>query len=130
VTPAPRPPAPRGRLTPRQRTALAAAYTAVVFAACSLPGDALPDSPLLSADKLWHLGAFAVFAGLWRHAGRRAGPVLALGLAFGLAIEGWQHVAPLGRFFDPMDVLADAAGLLVGLGLYEGYRRGAGGNGR
>lgn len=113
---------------PRRRTALALVYTAAVFAACSLPGDHLPESALLAYDKLWHLLAFAVLAVLWRWAGRRPLPVLAGGALFGVLIEGWQHLAPLGRFFDPLDALADAVGLalgLAGVALAARARRGA-----
>jgi hypothetical protein len=105
--------APSHARTPQARTALA--YAAAVFAACSLPGDRLPASGLLSYDKLWHLLAFAVLSALWRWAGRRPRPVFAGGLAFGVLIEAWQHVAPIGRFFDPLDALADAVGLALGL---------------
>lgn len=101
----------------RRRLGVALLYAAVLWAACSIPGHSLPDSILWSWDKLWHLAAFAPFVVLWVRAGFRDVPVAAGAFAFGAAIEVWQHVAPIGRFFDPLDLLANAAGIVLGLAL-------------
>ncbi len=101
--------AQRGRLT------LAALYSVVVFLACSIPGDSLPMSLLWSRDKLWHLVAFAALAILWRRAGAGALAAGLGGFVFGAGIEVWQQFAPIGRFFDELDIVANAAGLLIGL---------------
>jgi len=107
----------------RGRLWLAVLSTVVVFAACSLPGDSLPDSILLSYDKLWHLGCFAVLAVLWQRAGWSALRTLLAGALFGLGIEVWQRVAPIGRFFDLKDLAADVAGVFLGLALVAIVRR-------
>ena len=97
------------------RLALAVLFSIAIFAACSIPGHSLPMSIIWSWDKLWHLAAFGTFAILWRRAGAGV-PATALGgFAFGAAIEVWQQFAPIGRFFDELDLAANAAGLVIGL---------------
>lgn len=108
---------------PRFNLAAAALWTLAIAIGCALPGDTLPDSELLAQDKLLHLVAFAGFAVLWLGVYERAvGRIVAWGLAFGVAIETYQHLAPIGRRFDPFDLVADAAGLAVGLLLWKGWR--------
>lgn len=106
----------------RGRLRLAVLATVVVFAACSLPGASLPESILLSSDKLWHLGSFLVLAVLWQRAGWSALRTFVAGSLFGVGIEVWQRVAPLGRFFDLKDIAADVAGILLGLALVAAVR--------
>jgi VanZ family protein len=101
--------------TRRARRGLALLYSIAVFAACSIPGDSLPMSILWSWDKVWHLLAFTVFAILWRRAGAGVLAAALGGFAFGAAIEVWQQFAPIGRFFDELDLAANAVGLLMGL---------------
>lgn len=97
---------------------LALVWTLIIVAGCLLPGDSLPESVLLSYDKLLHLLAFAGFGLAWSLAAPRARwPIFAAGLLLALLTEGLQHVLPLGRSLDPLDALADTAGLLLGLGL-------------
>jgi hypothetical protein len=97
---------------------LAGAWSAVMFVGCSMPGVTLPETPWLSADKLAHIGLFAVWAVLWRRVWRgRPWTVAVWGAAFGVWIEVWQSVAPLGRTGDPLDAVADAVGVALGLGV-------------
>jgi hypothetical protein len=103
--------APRKR--DRRRVVLAVAYTAALWAVCSIPGHSLPFSALLSWDKVWHLLGFAALFVFWRRAGYATATVAAGAFVYGVAIEVWQHVAPIGRFFDPLDVLASATGILA-----------------
>ena len=106
----------------RLRLGAAVLYAVVLWAACSIPGHSLPDSILLSWDKLWHLVAFAALFALWVRAGLPALHVAVGSFAFGAAIEVWQHVAPIGRFFDPLDLLANAAGIAIGVVLVAGAK--------
>jgi hypothetical protein len=99
----------------RRRLGAAVLYAVALWAACSIPGHSLPDSILLSWDKLWHLVAFAALLALWVRAGFPVPHVAAGAFAYGAAIEAWQHVAPIGRFFDPLDLLANAAGIAIGV---------------
>jgi VanZ family protein len=113
-------PADKGR---RRRIVLAVAYAALVWAACSIPGDSLPMSILWSWDKFWHLLAFALLAVLWGRAGYGIAAIAIAGFAYGGAIEVWQQFAPIGRYFDPLDLLANAAGLTAGLVLLAAAER-------
>ena len=101
-------------------TGLALTWSLAILAACSIPGDAFGEyeSLLFSFDKLGHLGLFAVFGVLWMRAlPGRPGTVLLGGIAFAFASEGWQTLLPFDRAGDLLDVLADVAGLLLGLAL-------------
>lgn len=54
---------------------------------------------------------------------RRIGCVLLLGVLFAIATEAAQGLLPLGRAPSIFDALADAAGILLGLGLFYGQQR-------
>lgn len=90
---------------------------AVVWAGCLLPPAAAPDLPLPN-DKLQHLLAWFVLSAsgvqLWQ--GRRALCRLGAGLVLmGAAIELAQATLTASRQADAGDLLADAAGVLLGL---------------
>lgn len=81
-----------------------------------MPGDLVGDYRI--SDKLVHAGSYFLlmvwFAGLYP---RRLHVLIALVLfALGVAIELLQG-AIASRSFDPMDVVANTAGILLGLGL-------------
>lgn len=86
---------------------------AVVAVLSLLPRTALPE-PVVS-DKIEHLCAYVVLGGLGGLAsrGRPLGVFVAL-FAFGAGLEALQTLVP-GRFGDLADVLANAAGALLGL---------------
>ena len=110
---------------------LALAWTLAILVGCSLPGNAIPSSDWLSFDKVLHLTAFVGFGWLWLRAFPRAGlTILLSGLLFAVGTEVYQHLMPIGRFFDPFDALADVLGLLLGLGVARWQQRGAWPNAR
>lgn len=111
----------------RPRVVLAVAYTAALWAVCSIPGHSMPFSVLWSWDKLWHLLGFALLVLFWRRAGHGFLAVSAGAFLYGVAIEVWQHYAPIGRFFDPLDVLANAAGVALGAIIFQAAGRIRGG---
>lgn len=104
---------------------LAIAWTLLILALCSIPGDSLPDSSILSFDKLGHFGMFAIFGWLWSRMTTPAGTwwVLAGGIAFAVATEIYQGLLPFDRTPDPFDALADLIGLLTGILTYRLWMR-------
>ncbi|KAB7732679.1 VanZ family protein [Rudanella paleaurantiibacter] len=94
---------------------LAVGWTIAIFVACSLPGNGKVN--LTNSDKWNHAGVFFVFGILWVNLGRRPGLVILAGIAYGMLIEVWQGIMPIGRTFDWYDGLADAVGVVVGVGV-------------
>ena len=94
---------------------LAIGWTVAIFVACSWPGNGVPN--LSNNDKWGHAFVFFVFGIFWVWSGRKPGWVIGTGIAYGMLIEIWQGVMPLGRSFDWYDGLADAVGVLIGVGL-------------
>lgn len=99
-------------------------WTLAIAIACAWPGTDLPDPPgTFPLDKLAHAGLFAGFGLLWMGAlrgsmHRRSGRVLTLGLLYAAATEGTQALLPTGRTASLLDLLADAAGLLIAVGVF------------
>lgn len=94
----------------------ALAWTLVIFAGCSIPGNGLPPS-LTTGDKLMHVAIFLGFGFLWFQAGYGAWTVLLAGIGYGMLIEIWQGIMPIDRSFDLYDALADTIGTILGIGL-------------
>lgn len=103
---------------------LAIGWTIIIFIGCAWPGDGLPSQD--NIDKFEHAGIFLLFALLWLNAGKSIRWVLLVGAAYGMGIEIFQGVMPIGRTFDWYDALADVVGaglgVLVGL-LFEKFRK-------
>ena len=101
-------------MTPRVALALAVAWTAFLFVMISVPGSEFGVPPP-GVDKLAHVAFFLVGAVLWRRAGRSERWVAVAGLAYAVLTEVWQHAVVPGRVGDPIDALANALGLALGL---------------
>lgn len=101
----------------------ALAWAAALWMASSLPTVPGPDFP--AADKVMHFAAYAVLGGLLAFGAARSGtpPVaaIALGLLYGAVDEVHQAFVP-GRAPDPLDWLADAAGILAAVHLFTRWR--------
>lgn len=103
---------------------LALGYWLAIFTATHLPARALPHSG--GNDKLQHAAAFAGLAILLCLAASMLGRsgsrvflvILLLGAIYGAFDEVTQHFIP-GRTADFWDWLADFAGLLLGIGLFQ-----------
>ncbi len=99
--------------------ALSIGWALVILVLCLIPGETLPDSTLLSFDKVGHFGMFFIGALLWlwtwpHHTGR----VLAAGIALSMGTEISQGlIAFVGRSPEVLDVVADIVGLLAGFGV-------------
>ena len=108
---------------------LAVVWTVLIVAACTVPGDQVPEVELrlISPDKAVHVAMFLGFGWLWIRAGARTRAVVAGGVALAFGIEAWQAVLPIGRFADPYDVVADLVGLAGGVagGLWHRARAAA-----
>ncbi|WP_412063644.1 VanZ family protein [Rubrivirga sp. IMCC45206] len=99
---------------------LAVLWTVLVVVGLSIPGEAVPPREMLpfAADKWVHAGMFLGIGALWLQAlPGRTWAVLVGGLVFAVASEIWQSIPMIGRYSDPLDVAADAVGLVVGVAL-------------
>lgn len=112
---------------PRSRI-LALLWTLAILAACTIPGSSLPSVSLFEHDKLIHMALFAVFAWLWMAAlplsfGRRSALVMATGVAYAVLTEVYQGLLPFDRRPDPLDAVADIAGVTLGILIFVLARR-------
>ncbi|MEM1270628.1 MAG: VanZ family protein [Bacteroidota bacterium] len=94
---------------------LAALWTLLILASCSIPGRDLPRVEIVQIDKFVHAALFFGFAWLWRWAGGRTRVVLASGLVYAVMTEIYQGWLPWDRTPDPFDMLANTVGLVLGL---------------
>ncbi len=104
---------------------IAIVWTSLILIACWLPRSQMPVSEgapsllkLIHFDKIVHAGLFAGFAFLWRRATSASATsrILAIGLALAVVTELGQATSWVGRDADVWDGLADAVGVLIGLG--------------
>lgn len=110
------------------RHLLALAWTLAILAACSIPGRDIPSVGLMQFDKVVHFCMFAGFGGLWLWALR--GPlatrrwwVLGTGVGYAIGTEIYQGFLPFDRTPDPYDALANLAGLIAAIVLYQARTR-------
>ena len=97
---------------------LAILWTVAIVVACLVPGQGLPSVHVVSFDKLIHVVLFVGFGLLWT----RAAPhlqtrILVAGVVLGIATEVAQGLLPVNRSADVFDAVADAVGLVIGVGL-------------
>ncbi len=98
-------------------------WTLGILVALSLPPEDIPGpSRLLALDKIAHAVLFGGFGLLWmlalrRPAAHRAAGVLLAGSLFAIFTEIYQGLLPYPRTPDPLDALADVAGLALAVGL-------------
>jgi VanZ family protein len=93
-----------------------------------LPGSALPKENCLDQvyfDKWVHFGFFALLLFLWRFylpiSKRYHVLILVAALAYGTGVEYIQHYFIANRSFDLGDVIADMAGALAGVVIWDRY---------
>ncbi len=101
---------------------LAIGWSIIIFIGCAMPGNELPDMSH-GTDKWVHFVGFAPIGLLWSLSGRTAVWTILFGAIFGMLIEIYQGVMPIGRSFDLFDALADTIGTLMGIGLFWLYQR-------
>lgn len=105
----------------KKRARLAAIlWTLLIFIACLTPGKEIPQIHVPLIDKWVHFVIFGVFAILWlcTNPGKRFSILIVFIAAAFLAwlTETLQGLFPdLGRTNDPMDILADCIGAILGI---------------
>lgn len=109
-----------------RHTFLAWVWTVVILILCLIPGDKMPEDPIVNADKIYHAGAFALlgflvayglkkqftFNWLKAHAGKVS---IIFSILLGGIIEVLQHYLIKNRCGDWIDWLFDAAGSILGV---------------
>jgi len=99
-------------------------WTALIIAACLIPGNEVPNVHIPFADKWVHFLIFAGFAFLWlctmTRPGIRSGVIVfMLAIFLGIAVELLQGSGiTSGRSCEPMDAVADTVGGLLGVLLF------------
>lgn len=100
--------------------AIAIFWTALILLACNWPADDIPKDPVPGFDKIVHIGFFTGWAILWRmRFPNKIINIIAIGITYGFIIEVLQHILPFNRTFDLTDLLADTAGIFLGLVFYR-----------
>lgn len=99
-------------------------WTLFLFLLCLIPGNELPDVRVPLIDKWVHFILFAVFSVLWLLAypslkWQRLLFVFIIAALTGWLVEELQGLLTmLGRSKDVMDILADAIGGAIGVGVF------------
>ena len=100
-------------------------YVVLITYVSLAPGQRIPGifdwGTLFSPDKAAHFTAYAIFAVLlslairWGQNGPgRAATAATLAALYGVLMEVFQGIAGTGRFFDPVDMVANALGAILG----------------
>ncbi|MCC6185885.1 MAG: VanZ family protein [Chitinophagaceae bacterium] len=104
----------------------------LIFIACFIPGNEVPNLHVPFADKWVHFILFGGFTFLWllaypRSSWRHLSLIGILGAALGWLVEELQgQLSFLGRAKDLYDIYADACGALIGVLLFAIAARMAG----
>ncbi len=110
-------------LAAQLRTAVAIGTTAIVLAFLWAPPPPAPHFHIPHLDKYLHLGLFFAVAASWRFARMRPKHVAIYGVVLGIVTEIVQGALPWPRTPDVLDVVADAIGIAIAIGLGEAWRR-------
>ena len=110
-----------------RRWMLPVGWAALILALTSVPGSAVPDVGVDSADKLVHLGMYAVLAWL---AVRATSPTPAgvavatfMAVAAFAALDEWHQQFIPGRTTDAADLVADIVGGGAGILAFQAAQR-------
>jgi VanZ family protein len=94
--------------------------SSLIIIAVLIPGSNLPDVKIVGFDKVVHIGLFGLWAIAFRYdfntPSFKFSLAFAIGMAFSLTTEVLQLLVE-GRSFDTYDLIADAIGLIAGLGV-------------
>lgn len=99
-------------------------WTLLIFIACFIPGNEIPNINVPLADKWVHFILFGGFTFLWLLAGpsthwKKLCTIVIIGCLFGWLVEELQgQLSFLGRAKDLYDIYADALGAVLGVLLF------------
>ncbi len=103
-------------------------YAVVIVYVSLAPGQRIPGifnwGSLFSPDKVAHFGAYAIFAVLLSFSiggtsiRKRTATAVVFAALFGVLMEGLQGIAGTGRDFDPIDMVANLIGAMLGGVIY------------
>lgn len=99
-------------------------WTLLIFIACFIPGNEIPDMHIPLADKWVHFILFGGFTFLWLLAapgtnGKKLISMGIIGCLLGWLVEELQGLLSfLGRAKDLYDIYADAIGAVLGVSLF------------
>ncbi len=105
------------------RLLLALGWTAIVLIVLWAPSPPPLDVGIPHFDKYVHFALFAGIGVAWSFAGARAVVTIACGIVLGVVTEVVQGALPWPRGADVWDVVADAGGLVLAVGLVALVRR-------
>ncbi|SFT11582.1 VanZ like family protein [Zhouia amylolytica] len=100
---------------------IAISWTVLITVSSLLSFKELPSTGIEVSDKVIHGGIYFVFTVLWylvlvsyikRNLLLKIGVVSAL---YGIIIEVFQYLMPYGRSFEPLDIVANCCGILLGI---------------
>jgi len=106
---------------PKKMRIVAILWTLLIFVACLIPGDEIPEVQVPLADKWVHFIIFGGFSFFWLCTFKRAVAktgiiMLFVAIALGYLVELLQGSGiTTGRSYDLYDVLADGIGGLLGV---------------
>ena len=107
----------------------AVVWTLLIFIACFIPGNEIPNVNIPLADKWVHFVLFGGFTFLWLLANptlqlKRLIFIAIIGCLFGWLVEELQGLLSfLGRSKDLKDIFADALGAMLGVLLFYIFAR-------
>lgn len=99
-------------------------WTLGILAACSIPGQSLPDVEIVSFDKVVHFALFAGLSWVWMRSlslplNTKTRWVLSLTILYAIATELYQGLLPFDRTPEFLDMLANTVGTLTGVFIYR-----------
>ena len=96
-------------------------YTALITIMNFISLDSVPQFGWGFEDKIYHVGAYAVFSflwALWRCLRLKKNNLKILTLCcvgYGIVLELVQHAVNPNRTFDPLDLLSNCTGVIIGI---------------
>ena len=98
----------------------------VIISLTPIP-ESTPRFKFFEIDKLFHFTIYLVFVTLWGFVFSIKNlsliRLLLLSIIFGITLEFLQDLLPFGRYFDFYDILANMAGVIIGIIILHFYKK-------